>query len=353
MGSIVITGGAGFIGSNLANSFLSDGHRVTILDSCARPGVERNVEWLRMKHGSRMTHIAGDVRDQIAVREALRGADRVFHFAGQVAVTSSLVDPREDFTTNVHGTFNVLEAIRQMPVPPPLVFTSTNKVYGSLAGVRMVEEQSRYVPGDAGDTAGKNIAERGIAEDRGLDFHSPYGCSKGSADQYVLDYARSFGLPSVVFRMSCICGPRQFGTEDQGWVAHFLKKALHHEPITLYGDGKQVRDILAVEDLVRAFRIVSANAGRLKGRVFNVGGGPKRTASLIEMIDLIGQITGRTPEVTWSEERVGDQKWYVSNTEALRRATGWEPALSLSETVQKLHQWLVSQDASPVAAMVA
>lgn len=334
--TILITGGAGFIGSNLADSFLSDGHRVHLLDNCARAGVERNVAWLRGKHGARVVHINADIRNPAPVREAVRSADRVFHFAAQVAVTTSLTDPEQDFGTNVLGTFNLLEAIRRLEKKPPLIFTSTNKVYGSLADVGMTETDARYQA--AGD-----FAARGIAEDRPLDFHSPYGCSKGSADQYVLDYARSFGLENVVFRMSCICGPRQFGTEDQGWVAHFVRAAMRREPITLFGDGKQVRDVLAVEDLVRAFRLVSDNAKALAGRAFNVGGGPGRTASLLEMIDVIADVTGERPNIEWTGERMGDQKWYVSNTDALRQAVNWEPAVSLADTVAKLHQWLLTQ----------
>ena len=234
----VITGGAGFVGSNLADRLCRMGRQVLIYDNLSREGVEANLRWLQSEHGSQIRVETADVRDRTQLRAALAHAESVFHFAAQVAVTSSLAEPLHDFEVNVVGTLNVLEAAREAIRPPNLIFTSTNKVYGNLADLAMRSSKTRYEPEPLW------VRTNGISEDRPLDFHSPYGCSKGAADQYVVDYARSYGLPSAVFRMSCIYGPHQFGTEDQGWVAHFLIRAIEGRPITLYGDGKQVRDIL-------------------------------------------------------------------------------------------------------------
>ncbi|HYO78644.1 MAG TPA: NAD-dependent epimerase/dehydratase family protein, partial [Thermoanaerobaculia bacterium] len=275
---ILITGGCGFVGTNLAHRLLSEGQRVCVFDNLSRPGVERNLEWLRATHGDNLIVKMADVRDAGAVREAVRRASQVFHLAAQVAVTTSVGDPLADFEINARGTLNVLEAIRNSVHRPPLFFTSTNKVYGGLDDVALREERLRYTPADDA------IAQNGISELRPLDFHSPYGCSKGTADQYVLDYARTYGIQAVVFRMSCIYGPHQFGTEDQGWVAHFLIRALNHQPITIYGDGKQVRDILYVDDLVNAFQLASEKIDVCSGNAFNIGGGAENTVSLRELL---------------------------------------------------------------------
>jgi CDP-paratose 2-epimerase len=258
----------------------------------------------------------------------------VFHFAAQVAVTTSLTNAIHDFEVNARGTLNLLEAIRSADAPPPLVFTSTNKVYGALPDVRMRANGDRYEPEDDA------IRANGISELRPLDFHSPYGCSKGTADQYVIDYARTFGLPAVVFRMSCIYGPHQFGNEDQGWVAHFLIRALRGQPITLYGDGMQVRDILFVEDLVDAFLLAQAHMPTVGGRAFNIGGGPINTISLIELLDMIRELNGVRPEVRSGAWRPGDQRYYVSDTRAFREATGWSQKVGVREGVSRLYDWL-------------
>jgi CDP-paratose 2-epimerase len=331
---VVVFGGAGFIGANVAHRYLEDGKRVLVYDNLSRPGVERNLRWLKAKHGARVDVHVGDVRDAHAVRQAVRHAEEVFHFSAQVAVTTSLTDPVHDFEVNARGTLNVLEAVRACETPPPLVFTSTNKVYGGLPGLRFVPNGRRYEPVDL------EVRGQGIGEEQPLDFESPYGCSKGAADQYVLDYARTWSLPLAVFRMSCIYGPRQFGTEDQGWVAHFLIRALQRQPITLYGDGMQVRDILFVEDLVRAFQLAMANMSRLGGQVFNIGGGPQRTVSLLEVLDLIGELTGQTPQVKFEGWRTGDQRYYVSDTRKFQAATGWAPRVDVREGVTRLHAWL-------------
>jgi CDP-paratose 2-epimerase len=328
----VIFGGAGFIGSNVANRLLSEGRRVLIFDSMARRGVERNVAWLESRHGDLLRVQVGDVRDVRAVRRAVRGAGQVFHFAAQVAVTTSLADPVEDFEVNARGTLNVLEAIREQEVRPSLLFTSTNKVYGGLHDVALELRDRRYRP--------RNPALRSIDESRPLDFESPYGCSKGCADQYVLDYARSYGIPAVVFRMSCIYGPRQFGTEDQGWVAHFLIRALQGLPITVYGDGKQVRDALYVEDLVDAMLAAHDSIDRISGQAFNMGGGPRRTISLLELLEIITELIGRPPEVRYGPWRTGDQRYYVSNTRKFEAASGWAARTAIPEGVARLHAWL-------------
>ncbi|HEU4629210.1 MAG TPA: NAD-dependent epimerase/dehydratase family protein [Gemmatimonadaceae bacterium] len=335
-GTTLITGGAGFVGANLADALLRDGRRVVILDNLSRAGVEQNLAWLRAEHGDRLDVMVEDVRDARAVQAAVARADTVFHFAAQVAVTTSLDDPVDDFAVNARGTLNVLEAARHRRTPPAVVFTSTNKVYGALDDVAIVRDAMRYVPAD------ERLRAHGVSEARPLDFHSPYGCSKGAADQYVLDYARSFGLPSVVFRMSCIYGPHQFGTEDQGWVAHFLIRAIDGAPVTLYGDGMQVRDILFVEDLVAALRLAARDAEQLAGRAFNIGGGPRNAISLLELLDLIELMHGRRPRVSFAPWRTGDQRYYVSDTTRFAAATGWAPTVRAADGVERLYRWLLA-----------
>ncbi len=337
----LITGGAGFIGTNLAHRLLSDGHRVILLDNLSRPGVERNWAWLHATHGDRVELVLGDVRDAGIVRHVIARAGRVFHLAAQVAVTTSLTGPIHDFEVNARGTLNVLEALRAQPEPPPVVFTSTNKVYGGCGDVPLVQTDTRYEPAD------EQIRRIGIGEDRPLDFHSPYGCSKGAADQYILDYARSFDLPTAVFRMSCIYGPHQFGNEDQGWVAHFLIQTLAGRPLTLYGNGKQVRDVLFVEDLVDAFLLAQANIARIAGQAFNIGGGPRQTASLLELMDIIAELHGDRSPVRFGGWRPGDQRYYVSDTQKFRDATGWAPRVGVREGVARLYRWLAEQDVAP------
>jgi CDP-paratose 2-epimerase len=330
----LITGGAGFVGTNLAARLLAEGKPVLVYDNLSRPGVEHNLRWLRANHGSLLQVEVADVRDQHLVRSAVAECDRVFHFAAQVAVTSSLDDPRADFDINLLGTLNVLEAVRRSRHQPPLVFTSTNKVYGASDDIALEATAKRYQPSDPA------IRDTGIGESRPLDFHSPYGCSKGGADQYVLDYVRSFDLRAVVLRMSCIYGPHQFGNEDQGWVAHFLIRALEGHPITIYGDGRQVRDVLFVEDLVDAMLLCQQSMDQLRGRAFNIGGGPANTTSLLELLERIGTLTGDMPEFTTSDWRTGDQRYYVSDIRGFSAATGWRPQVGVAEGVQRLHAWL-------------
>jgi len=333
---ILITGGAGFIGSNLADRLASEGHEIIVYDALSRPGVEHNLAWLKSIHGDRITGIVGDVRDEDQLARAAADVKAVFHFAAQVAVTTSLADPREDFDINVRGTVNLLDAIRVRREPVPVIFASTNKVYGDLADFEFDTLHERYEPKSF-------AARRGVDEGRPLDFHTPYGCSKGAADQYVLDYCRSFGIPTVVFRMSCIYGQRQMGTEDQGWVAHFLIRALEGEPVTIYGDGKQVRDVLDVGDAADAYVRALDNIDRVAGRAFNLGGGPDNAISLLQLVNEISAITGREVQLRFEDWRQGDQRWYVSDTHAARSALDLHRPRGWREGVSRLAQWLASE----------
>jgi len=331
----LITGGAGFVGTNVAWRLLEMGKPVLLFDNLSRPGVERNLRALQARFGAGARLIKGDVRDAAALAAAVAQADQVYHFAAQVAVTTSLVDPLGDFEINARGTINLLEAMRRMETPPALLFTSTNKVYGSLPDVGLRLEGSRYAPTD------QEVRAYGIGESRALDFHSPYGCSKGAADQYVIDYARTFDLPAVVFRMSCIYGPHQQGNEDQGWVAHFLIRALEGQPLTIYGDGKQVRDVLYVDDLVNAMLLAQHNVGRLSGQAFNIGGGPANTLSLLELLDQIAGLHGERPLAGFAETRPGDQRFYVSDIRAFMAATGWTPTVGVEQGIERLAGWVL------------
>ena len=331
--SILITGGAGFVGSNLAERLLSRPEtRVRVLDSLARPGVEHNLAWLQTMEGAdRLEFIEADVRDAAAVNRAARDVTEIYHLAAQVAVTTSVDAPREDMEVNVVGTFNVLEAARQSGRRPYLLFTSTNKVYGSLEGVPVHVEGRRYCADEA--------AFEGVRENEALDFHSPYGCSKGAADQYVRDYGRIYDLPTTVFRMSCIAGPRQFGTEDQGWVAHFLYSVLEGRPITIYGDGFQVRDVLHVADLVDAIEAAWRSRAQTAGQIYNLGGGMERAVSITEMLAAIERVTGRKPVLQFSGTRPGDQPLYISDTSLLTRHTGWHPLRSCAEILESIRNF--------------
>jgi CDP-paratose 2-epimerase len=330
---VLITGGAGFIGSNLTHLLVSQGHEVTIYDNLARRGTEQNVAWLRENHGDKFELVQGDVRDYSALVPAVQGCEVIYHLAAQVAVTWSVADPREDFEINALGTLNVLEAARQCEQPPIVLFTSTNKVYGGMEEVEIVEEEKRYAYADL---------PQGVSEAHPLDFHSPYGCSKGAADQYVRDYARIYGLRTVVMRMSCIYGPRQFGIEDQGWAAHFLIASVLGRPITIYGDGKQIRDILYIDDLLLAFERAVERIDVTAGQVYNIGGGPQNTISIwTEFSELLAALLGREVDVTYEDWRPGDQLVYVSDTTKARQELGWEPRTSVRGGIEKLFHWVV------------
>lgn len=324
----LITGGIGFIGTNLADRLLREGNDVVLFDNVGRAGVEENLNWLRREHGSRLQFVKGDVRDFGTVEKAMRGADAVFHLAAQVAVTTSVVNPQEDFSINAQGTLNVLEAARQQEPMPIFLYTSTNKVYGGLDHLRIVERQTRY--------EFENLPY-GVSETCPLDFHSPYGCSKGTADQYVHDYHRIYGLPSVVFRMSCIYGPHQFGTEDQGWVAHFALTGLRLGRLMIYGDGKQVRDLLFVDDLVELMSRTCENIKQAAGQVYNVGGGPAHTTSVwAELQNTLKASLEKLPPVDYGEFRPGDQKIYVSDIRKAQQHMNWSPQVSIPDGLQRM-----------------
>jgi len=330
--SVLIFGGAGFIGSNWANHLLeTTDARIHIFDNLSRRGVEQNVAWLRARarDPEQLKITVADVRDAAAVEKAAKGATEIYHFAAQVAVTSSLVDPRADFEVNALGTLNILEAARKAGREPFVLYTSTNKVYGNLSNQRLVATDHRYCA----------LEEKGVNESQPLQLWSPYGCSKGAGDQYVHDYSRHFALPTVVFRMSCIAGPRQFGNEDQGWVAHFVYSALDGKPVTIYGDGRQVRDVLCVKDLVLAFESVRAQIDKTAGQVYNVGGGIRNAISLREVIDEIEAATGKRIRYTVQRPRSGDQLYYVSDFTKLRRHTGWKPHTTVRQTIKALVEW--------------
>lgn len=339
---VLVTGGAGFIGSNIANRLAGEGHDVLVYDALSRPGVERNLAWLQSRHPKRISFVRGDVRDEDGLAAAARQASAVFHMAAQVAVTTSMVDPREDFDINVRGTLHLLDALRLSGRRVPLIFASTNKVYGDLADLEFNLEGDAYLPADP------SIRTHGISERRPLDFHTPYGCSKGAADQYVLDYARSFDLPTAVLRMSCIYGERQMGTEDQGWVAHFLIRALEGEPITLYGDGHQVRDILDVSDAVDAYMAAWKNVDRIAGRAFNLGGGPTNAVSLRQLVATIGETIGREPDLSFSDWRAGDQRYFVADTRLIRETLGLKAPRPWREGVANLASWLAEERGLPL-----
>ncbi len=335
----VVTGGAGFIGSNLADSLLSDGDDVIVIDNLSRPGVEENLTWLIARHGPRVHFAPVDLRQEGTLGQTVEDASAVFHLAGQTAVTTSLESPVEDFEVNARGTLNLLEAVRATGRKVPVLFAGTNKVYGSLSDIETCCDDDRYLPVDP------SLRRQGIGEDRALDFCTPYGCSKGVADQYVLDYARSYGIPAAVLRMSCIYGPRQFGTEDQGWVAHFLIRALEGQPISIFGDGRQVRDVLHVSDAVAAYRAAHGGIDGVAGRAFNLGGGPANAVSLRDVLGEIGRRLGAPVTVSHHDWRPGDQPYFVADTRALRAAAGWRPRMRWRDGIGQLASWLAEHRA--------
>ncbi|MEI8175730.1 MAG: SDR family NAD(P)-dependent oxidoreductase [Candidatus Omnitrophota bacterium] len=335
MKKILITGGAGFIGSNAASRFLAQGAAVTVFDDLSRRGTDKNLRWLKSLGGD-LTFIKGDIRDAKAVNRLLNGTsaprfDLCLHLAAQVAVTTSVVEPREDFEINALGTFNLLEAVRAAAHKPVVIYSSTNKVYGKMEYAGVKESAKRY-----------SYAKlpKGVTERMWLDFYSPYGCSKGAADQYVIDYARIYGLKTITFRQSCIYGPRQFGVEDQGWVAHFIICAVKGRPITIYGDGKQVRDILYVDDLVDAFLSAARNLKVSAGNVYNIGGGMANSVSLLEFIALLEKYLGRKIELKYGDWRPGDQKVYISSIDRARKELGWTPKIGCKKGIELLVKWV-------------
>jgi len=330
---VIITGGAGFIGINAARRYLARGDQVIILDNLSRSGTQANLDWLKRQGAAKFVQI--DLRDNVAVEQAARDwrdASLVLHLAGQVAVTTSVVDPRSDFETNALGTLNVLEAMRKNKIASTLIYASTNKVYGNLEHVQIAQRATRYDYADL---------PYGVNEDIGLDFHSPYGCSKGSADQYVRDYHRIFGLNTVVFRQSCIYGTRQFGMEDQGWIAWFLIAAELGLPLTIYGDGKQVRDVLFVDDLIDAYDAAANKIDVARGRVYNIGGGPANSISILDLLDYVGTLSGKKPSCGHGAWRLGDQRIYVSDIRRARNDFDWEPRVPWQRGVETVRNWVL------------
>ena len=328
---MLIIGGAGFIGVNAAQAFAGQGWRVTLFDNLSRAGAQSNLDWLRQRHNVAFTK--GDIRDREALERlfAERRYEAVLHLAAQVAVTTSVANPREDFEINALGTLNVLEAARQHCPQASLLFASTNKVYGKLEELQVVERDGRYAYAEQ---------DSGVSETQSLDFHSPYGCSKGAADQYVVDYSRIYGMNGTAFRQSCIYGPRQFGIEDQGWLAWFAIAALLDKKLTIYGDGKQVRDVLHVEDLIRAYALAIEQPQKSRGQAFNIGGGPGHTLSLLELIALLERQLGKTIAPAYGDWRAGDQKVYVSDISRLERSLGWSPQIGVEQGVGRLIGWV-------------
>jgi CDP-paratose 2-epimerase len=329
----LIVGGAGFIGVNAAAHYAEHGHSVTVLDNLSRCGTQENVNWLLREHPDAKLVVADIRTDRGVLAAEAEKCDVLLHLAAQVAVTTSVADPRTDFEINALGTFNILEAARQAPTPPIVLYSSTNKVYGRMEYVRVAEANNRYR---------YESMPHGVGEDRLLDFHSPYGCSKGAADQYVRDYARIYGLRTLVFRQSCIYGPHQFGIEDQGWVAWFALRGLLGQPLTIYGDGKQVRDVLHVDDLIEAFDAALQRIEHVAGQVFNIGGGLANTLSILELIELLEKIGGSKMRYSFGDWRPGDQRVYISDVRRAQRVLEWVPRTSPEAGVRKMRAWMVA-----------
>lgn len=331
--NILVTGGAGFIGANYTAFAIRQGYTVTVFDNLSRKGAAKNLAWLRETFGpDAFQFIHADIRDADAIAAAARDKDAIYHLAGQVAVTTSVHNPREDFEINALGTFNVLEAARLSGRQPLVVYASTNKVYGGMEDLRLTETPLRWEYADH---------PHGISETYPVDFHSPYGCSKGAGDQYVRDYARIYGLPTVVFRQSTIYGLRQFGVEDQGWLAHFVIAVVKNRPISIYGDGKQVRDMLWVEDLIAAYDLCLHHSAKVAGDIFNIGGGPGNTISIwTESGPRLEALAGHPIPVTYGDWRPGDQRIYVSDIRKLKATLGWQPQTSLPDGFSRLYHWV-------------
>jgi len=335
---ILITGGAGFIGINLAARQLDAGKTVTVLDNFSRRGSDLNAEWLRQRYATpRLRVVRADIcTDQEVLQNEVNRADVVFHLAAQVAVTLSVTDPRHDFEVNALGTFNVLDAARRRPTPPIVVYASTNKVYGKMADVAIEQRGDRYAYRDL---------PHGVDESRPLEFYSPYGCSKGAGDQYMMDFERIYGVPTVVFRQSCIYGTHQFGIEDQGWLAWFAICALRNEPVTIFGDGRQVRDTLFIDDLNEAYDLAVRNIDATRGRAYNIGGGPANTLSLLELVAMLRDTFGLTLDPMSGDWRPGDQLVYVSDVRRAETDFGWKPRTAPRQGVEQMISWLLENRA--------
>jgi CDP-paratose 2-epimerase len=334
---ILITGGAGFVGSNLADYFLKKGCDVIIFDNLSRKNVEKNLDWLKKNHKKGLAFVKGDIRDFSSLKNACKDVDAIFHTAAQVAVTTSVERPREDFEINALGTFNVLEAARQIGTDPLIAYTSTNKVYGNNVNkISLVKKETRY---EFEPSEFKN----GVTEDFPTDAneHTPYGCSKYTGDLYMRDFHDVFGLKTVVFRMSCIYGPLQHGTTDQGWLSHFIISGIFNKPVVIYGDGCQIRDVLYVTDLARLFELALKNIKKVSGKVYNVGGGMSNTISLLELIHFLKERLSLELKCSFSKWRPADQKAYYTNTNKAKKDLSWSPNVNKEEGIMKTHEWIL------------
>ena len=330
--TVLITGGAGFIGSNYAARVIQSGNHLVIYDNLSRKGAAENLAWLKAEYGDAFEFVHGDIRNYEQLASTTKTADIIVHLAAQVAVTSSVIDPRYDFEVNAQGTFNVLEAARTNGRNPIVLYASTNKVYGEMQDVKVVEGANAYQYGDLPE---------GISESNPLDFHSPYGCSKGTGDQYMRDYHRIYGLRTVVFRQSCIYGPRQFGVEDQGWVAWFIIAAIAGRPITIYGDGKQVRDVLYVDDLLNSYDLAVSKIDQAAGQIFNVGGGKDNTLAIWSQFGpILEKHLGKKLPVKRDDWRPGDQKIYISDIRKAVADLGWKPSITVNQGIERLYNWV-------------
>lgn len=330
---ILITGGAGFIGINAASYYLKKGYEILILDNFSRQGSNANVDWIKKSDSGKLKIIPAEIiSDQQKINEVVKRVDIILHLAAQVAVTTSVIDPRKDFEINALGTLNLLEAVRSSGNNPIFIYSSTNKVYGELKDLKIIEKKTRY--------AFRNLIY-GVSEEKNLDFHSPYGCSKGAADQYVRDYSRIYGLNTIVFRQSCIYGPRQFGIEDQGWVAWFIIALTNYKDITIYGNGKQVRDILYIDDLIFAYDKASENINKTRGQIYNIGGGYKNTISVwVEFKPILEKLFNKKIDAKFSDWRTGDQPIFVSDIRKAKKDFGWEPRIKVVDGIKKLYDWV-------------
>lgn len=333
----LVTGGAGFIGANYVHRLLSRGEEVTVYDNLSRQGADANLKWLQAEFGKdAFRFVRGDIRNASLITTMAIDANVIVHLAAQVAVTTSVERPREDIEINAMGTFNVLEAARFSPNRPAVLYASTNKVYGGMENLVVEEKDTRYVYRDY---------PYGIPESYPTDFHSPYGCSKGAADQYVRDYARIYGLRTVVFRQSCIYGPRQFGVEDQGWVAWFLIAAQLGKSITIYGDGKQVRDLLFIDDLLDAYDAGLRSIGRVSGQIYNLGGGHENSLSVWrELSPLLTELRGEPVPVSWGDWRPGDQRIFIADVRKAERELNWHPKVGVEEGIRRLYDWIAEHE---------
>ena len=331
MKTILITGGCGFIGTNAADFYLKKGYKVIAFDNLSRVGAKQNLTWLKKQKG-KFVFVKGDIRNDKKLLETFKryGPDLVLHLAAQVTMVTSVTNPREDFEINALGTFNVLEAMRKTKCKAPALYSSTNKVMGELLSIPVVEKKERYEY--------KNI--KGVNEGFPLDFHGPYGCSKGCGDQYFLDYARIYGLNTVVFRQSGIYGPHQFGIEEQGWLAWFCNALLFNKPVTIFGNGKQVRDVLYVDDLIRAYDSALKNIKKTRGKAYTIGGGPRFSLSIWELFDILEKLSEKKFNHSFGPWRPGDQKVYVSDVSRAKKDFGWSPKVSPKEGVKKLYNWI-------------